>query len=253
LLCFHGIHPRQNESDTADPRGSIKVAERVVRAVHGKREDSRDAEYEIGLANQLRESMDVKERIGLYARFATADTDFDALMRRAIWRATCRSFGHGVRIGPGVGFKHLETFEIGDDVFIGGHAFIQGRFDGTCRIGSHVWIGPQCYFDARDMVLEDYVGMGPGSRVLGSQHTGYPTDVPVIQTDLVIKPVVVKEGADIGTGAVILPGVTVGQGALVGANSLVMKDVPRLAVVAGVPARLVGWRDGQPHLEPEKD
>ena len=89
--------------------------------------------------------------------------------------------------------------------------------------------------------------------MLGSQHTGYPTDVPVIQTDLVIKPVVVKEGADIGTGAVILPGVTVGQGALVGANSLVMKDVPRLAVVAGVPARLVGWRDGQPHLEPEKE
>jgi acetyltransferase-like isoleucine patch superfamily enzyme len=229
------------------------VAERVIKAVHGQRQPSRDADYELGLATHLRESMDLQALLGLYARFSAADTDFEASMRRAVWRACCRRFGHGVRIGPGVGFKHVETFEIGDDVFIGAQAYIQGRFDGTCRVGNNVWIGPQCYFDARDLVLEDYVGMGPGSRVLGSQHTGHPTDVPVIQTDLVIKPVVIKRGADIGTGAVILPGVTIGEGAIVGANALVMKDVPPYALVAGVPARLVAWRDGQPHLESDKE
>jgi acetyltransferase-like isoleucine patch superfamily enzyme len=44
--------------------------------------------------------------------------------------------------------KHLETFELGDRVFIGAQAFIQGRFDGTTVIGNHVWIGPHAYTGA---------------------------------------------------------------------------------------------------------
>ena len=95
-----------------------------------------------------------------------------------------RRFGHGVRIDSGVGFKHLETFEIGNGVFIGAQSYIQGRFDGTCIIGDNVWIGPQSYFDARSLVIEDYVGWGPGANVLGSTHTGFPMDIPIVQTDL---------------------------------------------------------------------
>jgi acetyltransferase-like isoleucine patch superfamily enzyme len=214
-----------------------------VQAVHGLREQRPDPDFELGLATHLAETHDSARLADLYARFAGGDTDFEALMRRAIWRACCKSFGHGVRIGAGVGFKHLETFEIGDGVFIGANAYIQGRFDGTCRIGDHVWIGPQSYFDARALVLEDYVGWGPGARVLGSEHTGWPADVPIIQTDLVIKPVRVQRGADIGTGAILLPGVTVGAGAIVGAGAVVTTDVPPNAIVAGVPARFLRWRD----------
>src|SRR5262249_2657419 len=177
-----------------------------------------------------------------YARCAAGDGDFDALMRRAIWRAASRRFGHGVRVGAGVGFKHVETFEIGDGVFFGAQAYVQGRFDGTCRIGDRVWIGPQSYFDARDLVLEDDVGWGPGAKVLGSEHTGLPVDVPIIRTDLTIRPVRVKRGADIGTGAVLLPGVTVGAGAIVGAGAVVTHDVPDYAIVAGVPARVIRYR-----------
>jgi acetyltransferase-like isoleucine patch superfamily enzyme len=211
---------------------------RVVRAVHGVAAPAHDPEFEIGLADWLRQQYSPTQLIDLYARHAAGDGDFDALMRRAIWRAACRSFGHGVRIAPGVGFKHLETLEIGNSVFIGAGAYLQGRFDGTCRIGDHVWIGPQAYFDARDLVLEEYVGWGPGARVLGSEHTGVPVHVPIIQTDLLIKPVVVRRGADIGTGAVLLPGVTVGEGAIVGAGAVVTRDVPDFAIVAGVPARV---------------
>ena len=105
--------------------------------------------------------------------------------------------------------------------------FIQGRFDGRCKIGNHVWIGPQSYFDARNLVLGNHVGWGPGAKVLGSAHTGLPVDVPIIETDLVIKPVRVEDWADIGTGAVLLPGVTVGKGAIVGAGAVVTRDVPR--------------------------
>ena len=116
-------------------------------------------------------------------------------------------------------------------------------FDGTCRIGDHVWIGPQAYLDARSLVLEDFVGWGPGARVLGSEHTGEPGGVPIIQTDLRIEPVVVRRGADIGTAAVLLPGVTVGEGAIVGAGAVVTADVPDFAIVAGVPARVLRYRE----------
>jgi acetyltransferase-like isoleucine patch superfamily enzyme len=52
------------------------------------------------------------------------------------------------------------------------------------------------------------------------------------------------EWADVGTGAVIMPGVTVGRGAIVGAGAVVTRDVAPFAIVAGVPARFVRWRDG---------
>jgi len=100
------------------------------------------------------------------------------------------------------------------------------------------------HVDARDLIMEPYSGIGPGARILGSAHTGLPIDVPVSQTDLDIKPVRIHEWVDVGTNAVILPGVTVGKGAIVGAGAVVRSDVPAFAIVAGVPARFIRWRDG---------
>ena len=223
---------------------SSETDARVVRAVHGRQEVRPDPPFEQQFADHLRNSASREALLELYNRFAQGDTDFDLRMRRVLWRAMARRIGHGVRIGPGVGFQHLETFELGDNVFLGAQAYIQGRFDSRCVIGNHVWIGPQSYFDARDLVLEDYVGWGPGAKVLGSEHTGIPLDQPVIQTDLVIRPVRVGAWADIGTNAVLLPGVTVGKGSIVGAGAVVTRDVPEFAIVAGVPARFVRWREG---------
>jgi acetyltransferase-like isoleucine patch superfamily enzyme len=133
--------------------------------------------------------------------------------------------------------------EFGDAVFIGAQAMIQGRFDGFCKIGNHVWIGPQAYFDARALELGDYVGWGPGARVLGSAHTGEPLEAPIISTGLVIKPVFVGFGADVGMNASILPGVTIGANAIVGAGAVVTQDVPEYSIVAGVPARVLRSRN----------
>jgi acetyltransferase-like isoleucine patch superfamily enzyme len=177
-------------------------------------------------------------------RFDATNDELDVTLRRAAWRAVTRHFGDGVQIGRHVLAHHPETFEIGNAVFIGDQAVIQGRFDGICRIGDHVWIGPQAYFDARHLVIGDYVGWGPGARVLGSTHTGLPLDLPIIQTELDIRPVVIEPNADIGVNATILPGVTVGEGAIVGAGAVVIQDVQPFAIVAGVPARFVRWREG---------
>jgi acetyltransferase-like isoleucine patch superfamily enzyme len=160
-------------------------------------------------------------------------------MRRLLMRALCKRVGNDLQVGCGVVLKHPETMEFGDCVFIGAQTMIQGRFDGTCKIGNHVWIGPQSYFDARDLELEDYVGWGPGAKVLGSEHTGTPIHDPIIATELIIKPVRVGTGADIGMNASILPGVHIGSQAIVGAGAVVTRDVPEYAIAAGVPARVM--------------
>jgi acetyltransferase-like isoleucine patch superfamily enzyme len=223
---------------------SLENQFRIVPAVHGKHVIGPDPSFEIDLSTHLGARFSPSALLDQYARFENGDGELDSLMRRAIWRAVARKFGNGVRIGGGVHFRHLETFEIGDGVFIGNQAFIQGRFDGVTKVGNHVWIGPQAYFDARDLILEDYVGWGPGAKVLGSAHTGLPIDRPIIETDLEIRPVRVEAWADIGTGAILLPGVTVGKGSIVGAGAVVTRDVPPFAIVAGIPARFLRWRDG---------
>jgi len=216
--------------------------ERVVRAVHGVREVTPDPAEEIEQSADLRKNKSAEELLEIYSRVLFRDSHQGAHERRVLLRAMCRSFGHGVRVGLGVLVLHPATFEIGDAVFLGNQTFLQGRHDGHCVIGAHTWIGPQSHFDCRDMELGEHVGWGPGAKVLGSEHTGDPADVPIIQTDLVIRPVRVGKWADIGTNAVLLPGVTVGEGAMIGAGAVVTKDVPPYAVAAGVPARVLRLR-----------
>jgi acetyltransferase-like isoleucine patch superfamily enzyme len=194
------------------------------------------------LAASLRDTHTLEGLRSLFDRFRGGEGPFDVLMRRILFHALCRRVGHGLQVAPEVVVKHPETMEFGDSVFIGAQTMIQGRFDGTCSIGNHVWIGPHAYFDARNLVMEDYVGWGPGAKVLGSTHTGEPLDVPIIATDLVIKPVTIGYGADIGTNATVLPGVRVGAHSIVGAGAVVTHDVPDYAVVAGVPARVLRSR-----------
>jgi acetyltransferase-like isoleucine patch superfamily enzyme len=217
-------------------------SERIVPAVHGRRELSADPTFELGLVGALADAYGRPGLIELYARFALGDGMVDGMMRRVIWRALARRCGDGLSVGGGVVFRHLETFEIGADVHIGAQATIQGRFDGTCAIGDNTWIGPHAFLDARDLYIGNFVGWGPGAKALGSTHVGLPASVPVIRTDLRIRPIRIEDWADIGVNATILPGVTVGKGAIVGAGAVVVTDVPPFAVVAGVPARFLHWR-----------
>ena len=220
------------------------MTSRTVKAVHGLQEVAPDPADELAESDELRRTLSPEEILERYGASLWVDGPKGQRARRVILRAICKRFGNSVKIGMGVLVLHPHTFEIGDAVFIGNQSFLQGRHDGRCVIGAHTWIGPQSYFDCRDMELGDYVGWGPGAKVLGSEHTGEPAGVPIIQTDLVIKRVTVGDGADIGVNAVLLPGVTVGEGAIVGAGAVVPRDtqIPPYAIYAGVPAKLLRYR-----------
>jgi acetyltransferase-like isoleucine patch superfamily enzyme len=221
------------------------VTQRVVKAVHALEEVAADPADEIAESDELRRTLEREQILERYAAALWIDGTKGQRARRVILRAICKRLGNGVKIGMGVLVLHPHTFEIGDAVFLGNQTFLQGRHDGRCVIGAHTWIGPQSYFDCRDMELGDYVGWGPGAKVLGSEHTGEPRDVPIIKTDLVIKRVTVGNGADIGVNAVLLPGVSVGEGAIIGAGAVVPRDtvVPPYAIYAGVPAKLLRYRE----------
>lgn len=219
------------------------IASRTVAAFHGLHASEDEPEFVRQFTSEIKRSYGPAGLLDLYARFAGGDGYLDALMRNVIWRAAANGCGAGLRVGSGAVFRHLHTVNLGNGVFIGAQANLQGRHDGICTIGDNVWIGPQSFLDARALVIEEHVGLGPGVRLLGSTHTGKPLDVPIIQTDLEIKPIRIGAWADIGTGATILPGVSIGKGAIVGAGAVVTADVEPFSIAAGVPAKFVRWRD----------
>ncbi|MFZ1545785.1 MAG: DapH/DapD/GlmU-related protein [Candidatus Nitrotoga sp.] len=215
---------------------------RRVLPVHARRSISSDPPFEREFAAHLRASCTASELVALFERHARGTADFDHRMRRIALRAMVSELGDSVRIGSDLSLLHPQTLTIGSGTYIGDQVCLHGRHDGACRIGERVWIGAQCYIDARDLVIEDEVGIGPGVRILGSTHVGEPEQLPVIATELIIAPVRIGHGADVGVGAVILPGVSIGAGAIVGAGAVVTRNVPEGAVVAGVPARILRRR-----------
>src|SRR3954469_11100959 len=194
---------------------------RQVAATFGLRETREDPAWEGDFSAWLKSARTREQLVEMFGQFRSGESAFDGLMRRVIMRSLCKSVGSDLQVASSVVLKHPETMEFGDSVFIGSQTMIQGRFDGNCRIGNHVWIGPQAYFDARDLVLEDYVGWGPGAKCLGSTHTGDPVTEPTIKTGLIIKPVRIGHGADVGMNASILPGVSIGRQAIIGAGAVV--------------------------------
>jgi acetyltransferase-like isoleucine patch superfamily enzyme len=136
----------------------------------------------------------------------------------------------GSRIG-----SHLETGHgavIREENKIGDHLSIwnQSTIDYGCVIGSNVRIHTGVYV-AQFTTIEDDVFLAPGVMIANDRH-------PICR-DCMVGPTI-KRGARIGINSTLLPGVVIGEGALVGAAAVVTKDVPPGMVVAGNPARVMG-------------
>ena len=134
----------------------------------------------------------------------------------------------GERFQTGNKVNIRELNEIGDNVSIGTHSVIEHHV----RIGNGVRMHSQV-FVPEFTVIEDDAWLGPNVVITNAK---YPLSPGVKET---LAGPLIKKGAKIGANATILPGIVIGANSLVGAGSVVTKDVPDNAVVAGNPARLI--------------
>ncbi len=133
---------------------------------------------------------------------------------------------------------HPETVHLGRGVYLGHYAILKGYHQNTMHIGDGTWIGQQCFFhSAGGLRIGAHVGIGPGVQILTSKHQLVDRALPIVRSPLDFAAVVIEDHADIGAGAVVLPGVRIGKGAQIGAGAVVSEDIAPYTVAAGVPAR----------------
>lgn len=133
-------------------------------------------------------------------------------------------------------FVNLYGCEIGDDVKIGTFVEMQKgvKVGNRCKISSHSFL-------CEGVTLEDEVFLGHNVTFINDVYPRAVTDEGQLQSekDWVCVPTLVKKGASIGSSATLLCGITVGEGAMIGAGSVVTKDVPAHSLVAGNPAKVL--------------
>ena len=138
-----------------------------------------------------------------------------------MFRKNLKNIGRPVRIEFPVQIFPLQNVSIGSNVIIHENAFFQA--DGEIFIENNIAIARNC-------------------TILTSNHI-YDGNLLPWSEECILKPVIIKDNVWIGANVTILPGVTIYDGAIVGAGSIVTKDVPRCAVVAGNPAKIIKMRD----------
>lgn len=167
-----------------------------------------------------------------------------------------RSHGSGLfrpedlaALGPDCVFEtgalvfHPERVRLGRNVYVGHYAILKGYYDRDLVLGDETWIGQQCFLhSAGGLTIGSRVGIGPGVRILTSAHAEAGRAIPILDSPVERAEVVIEDDADLGVGAIVLPGVRIGRGAQIGAGAVVTHDVPPYSVTAGIPARVLRER-----------
>ena len=149
-----------------------------------------------------------------------------------------RQIAADVKLGKGVrifGFTNLYGCEIGDDTKIGTFVEVQkgAKIGSRCKVSSHSFI-------CEGVTIEDEVFIGHNVTFINDRFPRATTGGQLqTEADWTCVPTLIKRGASIGSSATILCGVTIGEGAIVGAGSVVTKNVAPHTVVAGNPARVL--------------
>jgi acetyltransferase-like isoleucine patch superfamily enzyme len=142
-------------------------------------------------------------------------------------------FGARVSVGP---FTNLYGCAIGDDTRIGPFVEIQrgAKIGARCKFQSHAFV-------CEGVTIEDEAFVGHGVIFINDKYPSSTRPDGALQRDedWTLLPTTVARGASLGSGALILGGIRIGEGAIVGAGAVVTKDVPPGIAVAGVPARSI--------------
>jgi acetyltransferase-like isoleucine patch superfamily enzyme len=159
------------------------------------------------------------------------------------WSGRLAALGDGAVVEDGVRIFHPENVRLGAAAYVGHAAMINGYHEGHVTIGDGTWIGQfSLLHGAAGLDIGRAVAIAPRVTVLTSGHDMSQVDIPPLHGELAFEPVRIEDGAYIGTGATVLPGVTIGERAVVGAGSVVTEDVPRLTIVVGCPAKATKQR-----------
>jgi acetyltransferase-like isoleucine patch superfamily enzyme len=140
-------------------------------------------------------------------------------IRRSIYRLSGIKIGPGSTIHTGARFYNPRNIEIGRDTIIGENAVLDGR--DKLIIGSHVDIASEV-------------------MIYNSEHDIEDSNFQAVQ-----KPVTVEDYTFIGPRAIILPGITIGKGAIIAAGAVVTEDVKPFRIVGGIPAKEIGERSNK--------
>lgn len=138
----------------------------------------------------------------------------------------CIDIGKDTNIHPTTIIRYGENVKIGDHCLINHNNLLQpGKGpNGTISIGNYVHTGVNVMF-------------------MAFNHGFYTTEIPTKEQDYMDAPIVVEDDVWIGGGSIILAGVTIGKGAIIAAGAVVNRDVPPYAIVGGVPAKIIKYRE----------
>jgi acetyltransferase-like isoleucine patch superfamily enzyme len=165
------------------------------------------------------------------------------LTRLKLWLEGVTVGKHLMAEGP-VGLLDGTKIFIGDYVRLGKDIYLGAFSTGCLKVGSHSYIGRCSIILAHKSVkIGDNCLIAPGCHITDVNH-GIEPDTLIRKQPLVSEPIQIGDDVWIGAGCSILPGVKIGDGAIIGARSVVTKDVPANAIMVGSPAKLLRYRKG---------
>ncbi len=176
---------------------------------------------------------------------------FGDRIRACIWRRHLQRAGKNLKIGPGAMLQGTSCICIGDGFFAGPMLWIEAvreyrgfRYQPLIEIGDNVTCSQRVHIAAtRRVTVHDGVLFGSGVHVTDHGHGTYGGDVqdspdvpPALRAPSQGRPVLIERNVWLGDNVVVLPGVTIGEGSIVGANSVVARDLPPRVIAVGAPA-----------------
>ena len=198
-----------------------------------------------------------KVRLGAYALLDPFRMVMDYMpgpagyaIRRIIYGLMFKSMGKNCILDVGLIIVGARNITVGEYTWIDSYTRMTALF-GPITVGKRIHISPFCVMlsGSEGIELHDYVGLSTGCHIYG--HTEMPKDgkrmsgpmIPWRYKAFGSGRVILEKDSFLGAYSIVLPGVTIGEGAVIGASSIVNKDVPPWSIAVGAPAKVIGKRD----------